>query len=295
MDQENSKGRWHKSCVLCRIPWYVLMLCLAMVAFVSGCGSSATPAPVRSIDSSSSAPRSKPQPKPVRAQPKPVRVKNYHVVLRGDTLYSIAWRYGVDHRRLADWNGVPYPYTIYPGQRLLVVKPAVKTKVAATPAPKKRSSPPPPVTSTSQPRSVKKTTPQTTKKKSIKPGVKLRWQWPTKGKVVQGYSAKDPSRKGIKIAGVAGEPVHAAEGGTVVYSGTGLIGYGQLVIVKHNSDYLSAYGHNRRLLVKEGDRVKRGMPIAELGTNGEGKAQLHFEIRHNGSPVNPVSLLPKRH
>jgi lipoprotein NlpD len=243
---------------------------------------------VRSIDSSPYASRSKPQPAPVRS-------KGYYVVRPGDTLYSIAWRYGVDHRRLADWNGVPYPYTIYPSQRLQVVKPTVKTKVAVAPTPKKKSTPPAtPVKPKSQPKTVKKTTPQAIRKKSVKTGVKLRWQWPTKGTVVQGYSAKDPSRKGIKIAGVAGEAVQAAEAGTVVYSGTGLIGYGQLVIVKHNSDYLSAYGHNRRLLVKEGDRVKRGMRIAELGTNGDGKARLHFEIRYNGNPVNPVSLLPSR-
>ena len=162
MNQENSKGRWHKRCVLCRIHRLTLFLCLASAVFVTGCGSSATPAPVRGIDASTSAPRSKPRPKP-----RPVRTKNYHVVLRGDTLYSIAWRYGVDHRRLADWNGVPYPYTIYPGQRLLVVKPAVKARVAvktkavAASAPKTRSSsPPPPVKSTGQPGTVKKTTPK---------------------------------------------------------------------------------------------------------------------------------------
>ncbi len=285
MNQDNSKGRWHKRCVLCRIHRSMLFLCLAAAVFVTGCGSSATPAPVRGIDDVSSVPRSKPQ-------PRPVRVKNYHVVLKGDTLYSIAWRYGIDHRRLADWNGVPYPYTIYPGQRLLVVKPRVVATAPSQPAAK--SVTPSPVKTQSQPRNPPKPAPAPATKKSLKTGVKLRWQWPTKGKVVQEYSAKDPNRKGIEIAGAAGESILAAEAGTVVYSGTGLIGYGQLVIVKHNSDYLSAYGHNRRLLVKEGDKVSRGMRIAEMGINGDGQARLHFEIRFNGAPVNPVSLLPSR-
>jgi lipoprotein NlpD len=137
------------------------------------------------------------------------------------------------------------------------------------------------------------TSTKNTKRKSVS-SVKLRWQWPTKGKVIQSFSSKDPNRKGIKLAGYAGEAVYASEAGKVVYSGSGLIGYGMLIIVKHNNDYLSAYGHNRKLLVKEGDQVKRGMRIAEMGKNGSGQAMLHFEIRRNGNPINPVALLPRR-
>ena len=122
----------------------------------------------------------------------------------------------------------------------------------------------------------------------------LRWVWPATGKVVSTYEAKDPLRKGIKLAGKPGDPVFAAEAGKVVYSGSGLIGYGRLIIVKHNEKYLSAYGHNRRLLVKQGQQVKKGQKIAEFGRSNDGRPLLHFEIRRDGEPVNPQALLPRR-
>jgi lipoprotein NlpD len=121
----------------------------------------------------------------------------------------------------------------------------------------------------------------------------LRWQWPTAGRVVERFSAGDPSRKGLKIAGKPGQSIVAAEGGSVVYSGSGLVGYGQLIIVKHNNNYLSAYGHNRKLLVQQGDQVARGAQIAEMGLAG-GAPVLHFEIRRDGDPVDPLALLPRR-
>jgi lipoprotein NlpD len=218
----------------------------------------------------------------------------YYRVRRGDTMYSIAWRFGYDHRRMAAWNGIRPPYTIYPGQ-LIRIKPPTRINVAKTP--RYTKSPPSRSTrTTTQKKSAstkKVTSTKNTKRKSVS-SVKLRWQWPTKGKVIQSFSSKDPNRKGIKLAGYAGEAVYASEAGKVVYSGSGLIGYGMLIIVKHNNDYLSAYGHNRKLLVKEGDQVKRGMRIAEMGKNGSGQAMLHFEIRRNGNPINPVALLPRR-
>jgi lipoprotein NlpD len=124
--------------------------------------------------------------------------------------------------------------------------------------------------------------------------LKLDWRWPTIGKVVQTFSPGDPERKGVRISGVVGQPVVAAEAGRVVYSGSGLVGYGNLVIIKHDDDYLSAYGYNKKLLVKEGDEVARGEQIARMGSPRNGAdSMLHFEIRKEGRPINPLPLLPK--
>lgn len=120
------------------------------------------------------------------------------------------------------------------------------------------------------------------------------WIWPTTGRVVVTYAAGDPTRQGIDIAGELGQPVLAARDGEVVYSGAGLIGYGELIIVKHSSELLSAYGHNRVRLVKEGDKVKAGQKIAEMGKNAANRVLLHFEIRRNGKPIDPSPLLPPR-
>ncbi|MEO7323728.1 MAG: peptidoglycan DD-metalloendopeptidase family protein [Dokdonella sp.] len=120
------------------------------------------------------------------------------------------------------------------------------------------------------------------------------WRWPADGQVVVGYVGGDPTRQGVDIAGKAGDPVRAAADGAVVYSGNGLIGYGELIIVKHSPSFLSAYGHNRKRLVKEGDRVKAGQTIAEMGSSSASRDSLHFEIRKNGKPANPVDYLPRR-
>jgi lipoprotein NlpD len=118
--------------------------------------------------------------------------------------------------------------------------------------------------------------------------------WPTNGRIISGFSATDPLRKGIDLAGQLGEPVVAADSGSVVYAGSGLAGYGELVIIKHNEQFLSAYGHNSKLLIKEGDAVKAGQKIAEVGSSGTDSNKLHFEIRKDGKPVDPLSYLPKR-
>ena len=120
-----------------------------------------------------------------------------------------------------------------------------------------------------------------------------RWEWPTRGKVVRGFTG-DVSSKGLDIAGDAGQIVVAAAGGKVVYSGSALKGYGELVIIKHDEQYLSAYGYNRRRLVEEGQQVLAGQPIAEVGEGPEQRPLLHFEIRDRGRPVDPLPLLPKR-
>ena len=120
------------------------------------------------------------------------------------------------------------------------------------------------------------------------------WRWPTKGELVGRYVAGDQTRQGIDIAGSAGQEVQAAADGVVVYSGAGLVGYGELIIVKHSEEWLSAYAHNQQRLVGEGTRVSAGQPIARLGHTGAPRDMLHFEIRRNGKPVDPLAMLPRR-
>lgn len=233
---------------------------------------------------------------------------NQYTVQRGDTLYSISWRYGMDYRDVARINGIGSPYTIYVGQRLRfkstarpVSRPTTTTTAKATAIPTlpSRAKPAPPVAKP-------KPKPQTPATKPVaKPSVSpapqtyvgvqnLTWQWPTKGNVVSTYSASGTGRKGIDIAGQAGQPILAAASGKVVYSGNGMARYGNLLIIKHNDVYLSAYAHNQRLLVKEGEVVRVGQKIALLGNTGTQRDQLHFEIRRNGKPVDPMRFLPKR-
>ncbi|HRQ63370.1 MAG TPA: peptidoglycan DD-metalloendopeptidase family protein [Xanthomonadaceae bacterium] len=120
------------------------------------------------------------------------------------------------------------------------------------------------------------------------------WRWPASGPLLRTFAANDPLRQGIDIAGTAGDPVYASADGEVVYSGSGLVGYGELIIIKHSEQYLSAYGHNRRRLVSEGQRVRAGQQIAEMGRTGTDREKLHFEIRRGGRPVNPAEHLPPR-
>ncbi len=222
----------------------------------------------------------------------PLNRTGWYTVKRKDTLYSIAWRYGLDYPRLAQWNRIPPPYTIVPGQHLRLIPPVVHK------TPGRQSAKRTPLTlkpGTKSPAGISKRGDVSSKGLPGKEAaVKLRWQWPTEGVAAQRFSRGDQERQGIKIVGKAGQPVLAAESGLVVYSGDGLIGYGPLIIVKHNNNYLSAYGHNSKLLVKEDDQVTRGMRIAKMGMDGKGKALLHFEIRRNGVPVDPAGLLPRR-
>jgi lipoprotein NlpD len=122
----------------------------------------------------------------------------------------------------------------------------------------------------------------------------IAWRWPTDGAILDRYQASDPGRQGIDLGGRSGQPVYAAADGVVVYSGNGLIGYGELIIIKHSDSYLSAYGHNRVRLVKEGERVRAGQEIAEMGSSGAPRVELHFEIRRDGKPVDPLDYLPPR-
>lgn len=214
----------------------------------------------------------------------------YHVVRKGETLYAIAWRYGLNYRQLAAWNGIRAPYTIYPGQRL---------RLFARPRQPRKAQPqkPPPTASlprrgTPRPQDALAAPSVSARQATEPPGDSvLRWRWPAAGKVVNGFN--DAEQKGIDIGGRLGQPIYAAADGYVVYSGGGLRGYGKLIIIKHNSHYISAYAHNNNVLVMEGDRVIGGQRIAEMGRTRSGEAMLHFEIRKDGRPVNPMRYLPR--
>ena len=209
----------------------------------------------------------------------------YHKVRKGDTLYAISFKAGVDFRTLAAWNNLPKPYVIYPGQVLRLVPPLKPTTTA-----RKSSKPSKSTVAKTKPKNQSATRPKT----PVTPSTdNLKWTWPTRGKVVSHYSRKDASRDGIKISGKKNQKILAAEAGKVVYVGSGLVGYGRLIIIKHNNKYLSAYGLNNRLLVKEGESVKREQQIALMGVDNSGKPVLHFEIRKYGKPVNPIAYLPK--
>ena len=210
-------------------------------------------------------------------------------VKRGDTLYRIAVDNGISPLDLAMWNGIAPPYTIYPGQRLKLY-PASGTSRATTAA---RPAATQPATSASRP----PVRPTQARPQPVTPApatASLAWRWPTDGQIVGRYVAGDPTRQGIDIAGNAGQPVRAAADGVVVYSGSGLVGYGELIIVKHDEQWLTAYGHNRVRLASEGTRVKADQQIAEMGRSGASRDMLHFEIRYNGKPVDPMRYLPAR-
>lgn len=126
------------------------------------------------------------------------------------------------------------------------------------------------------------------------PSDRLTWSWPASGPVLRSFDAGSEGRKGINIGGNSGQPVHAAADGKIVYSGSGLGGYGRLIIIKHNKEFLSAYAHNRKLIASEGEWVRKGQEIALMGNSGTDRVQLHFEIRKHGKPVDPLQYLPPR-
>lgn len=251
----------------------------------------------------------------------------FRTVAAGDTLYSIAWETGNDYRTLAEWNRIQPPYTIKLGQQIRVTPGESKNSEAngneKSPVTQKKSPKPESGESVSNGKTVRKTpgsngvsaptkriapvdAPATTPKSAVKgkpPVVRnessgkreissVVWAWPAEGKVL--VSGGGAANKGLDIAGNQGAIVRAAAGGRVVYQGSGLRGYGQLIIIKHNDEFLSAYAHNDKIYVKEGDVVKRGEKIAEMGSSGTDRTKLHFEIRRQGAPADPLTYLPKR-
>lgn len=214
-----------------------------------------------------------------------------YTVRRGDTLYSIAWRYGVDWRRLARWNGIGPPYDIYPGDVLHLD--GRMRSVASTSSPGGTATAAGGDSRDGGQRTAHASSPAPHGRAPASLASDLDWRWPVAGEVLRGYSSEHV-RRGIDIAGSAGDAVRAAAPGRVVYSGSGLKGYGNLVIIKHDDRFLSAYGFNRRLRVEQGETVGAGQHIADVGLGPENRAMLYFEIRRDGEPVDPQRLLPRR-
>ncbi|CAN7654301.1 lipoprotein NlpD [Pseudomonas alcaligenes] len=270
-----------------------LLSVVAVGLLLAGCASS-PPGGVQVVDRDGRA---------AAQQRQPVTTGQYRVQ-RGDTLYSIAFRFGWDWKALAARNNIPAPYVIRPGQTIRFdgqsnsapVRSVATAPVVTTPPPKQ------PTTQPSQPAQNQPTkpvpppvatTPATTPTLPVTRSA-TGWAWPANGTMIGRFSSNGSLNKGIDIAGELGQPVLAASDGSVVYAGSGLRGYGELVIIKHSDTYVSAYGHNRRLLVREGQQVKVGQTIAEMGSTGTDRVKLHFEIRRQGKPVDPLQYLPRR-
>lgn len=276
-------------------------LALACLALLAGCTITATrEAPVADRSARAPADAAPAEARKPAEAPRPAPADGNYVVQPGDTLFSIAAAFGRDVKDLARWNGLDDPSRIRVGQTLRVVPPATDTAAAlpvtptspATIKPLDGAAPPaaagatPPAATAPGPVAV---APET---KPAVPPPASDWIWPVNGRVIDRFDEK--RNKGIGIAGKEGDPVVASADGQVVYSGSGLRGYGNLVILKHNDDFISAYAHNRQILVKQGQTVKRGQRIAEVGRSDTTQPKLHFEIRRQGKPVDPLAYLPPR-
>ena len=276
---------------------------LVLLVTLSACSSRQAPAPVVDIQASV----------PLKDRVKTSIKGTEYIVKKGETLYSIAWRADVDVRTIAKLNNISSPFRIYPGQKLRLTKKS--SKASRSKGWTKKSNKSSGKTSTKERKKavaqkkkqeygktvsgqkVNKKGAATTKANStngqFSQKVK-RWQWPFKGKVIKTFSSTRQGSKGIDIAGRRGDKIRAAAAGKVVYVGNALRGYGNLIIIKHNEDYLSAYAHNDKLLVKEQQQVKVGQVIAEMGDSGSDRVMLHFEVRFRGKSVNPLKYLPRR-
>jgi lipoprotein NlpD len=274
---------------------------------LAGCASgSRTPAPVE--DRSPGA-RSQPQPQPQQpaavvepAKPLPgaenVGKPGYYTVRPGDTLIRIALDSGQNWRDVARWNNIDNPNLIEVGQVLRVIPPAgfVADVASARPVapPATGAAPAAAAASAARPSAPVASLPPVTPTPAPPGEEDVPWAWPTSGAatVVAGFD--EQKNKGLDIAGKPGDPVLASADGRVVYAGAGLRGYGNLIILKHNNTYLSAYAHNQTLLVKEDQTVRKGQKIAEMGSSDADRVKLHFEIRRQGKPVDPARYLPAR-
>ena len=288
------------------------VLCLLATCALVACSSKPRgPIPVEDRVAGQSPVRVQQQPTQVQRQSSPVAVSSpvsmgtlpgaenagkpgYYSVRPGDTLTKIALENGQAWRDIAKWNGLDNPNVIEVDQVLRVAPPAtvaakpaantVATNNTATTA----SAAPAPAT----PQAATHATPQATSAPTSSGDESLVFAWPHPGQVLTGFD--ETKNKGLDFAGKAGDPVLAAADGKVVYAGSGLRGYGNLVILKHNNTYLTAYAHNQSLLVKEDQAVLKGQRIAEMGSSDADRVKLHFEIRKQGKPVDPAKLLPSR-
>ena len=255
----------------------------------------------------------------------------YHRVERGDSLYSIGWQYDQDYRQVAAWNNLKPPYVLSPGVWLRVAPPphmdvpaegqvpsegrfnasyvpdtrpstdsagsrkrppplhGARPEIVVPPTRGKSKSPQEPVTPVIAASAVPMSPTATKSSPGIAPQV---WRWPTRGELVRPFAADEPGKKGVDIRGRLGQPIWSAAAGRVVYGGNGLAAYGNLLIIKHDDNYLTAYAHNHKLRVQEGDTVVAGQHIADMGKSGTEQVKLHFEIRYQGKPVDPLRYLP---
>lgn len=297
--------------VVHKTKWIVTSL---MVVFLAACSSAPKKLPTEAEKE-----------KLTEKQPLPPLSYPYYRVKAGDTLYSIAMRYDKDYKELSKLNNLDEKFTIYVDQKLVLedenAKPEQKTasviettKIVAKPLPPvnkpnnnkaKVEATKPVVSTNNEPKTeikkpsepVVKNTPSVgTNVQALAKSGSLTWGWPVNntnsGQLLKRFSTEGVGSKGIDIAGKRGDSIKASADGVVVYAGEGLVGYGKLIIVRHNDEYITAYAHNDRLIASEGQKVKLGQQIAELGSTGTDREKLHFEIRYKGKPIDPLGILP---
>ena len=259
--------------------------------FLSSCGGNRRPAPVRNIST-----------EPINQK---LMKSGQYEVMKTDTLYSIAFRFGIDYQQLAAINHIKLPYRIYPGEILQIEKPQQQTTKVEPPVIEVNTNKNKNIATQQNKATIKPIAKNKNKNKdkdkeleknthaSFDTNKKVTgWLWPVAEMNQKKILSVLNDKHGINIAGKKGEIIRASADGRVVYSGNGLIGYGNLIIIKHNQFYLSAYAHNDKLMVKEKESVKAGQKIATMGKNATGQVQLHFEIRYQGRQVNPMKYLP---
>lgn len=288
-----------------------LLTVAGLVALLAACASPTRRAPVEER-SAVARPAAAAASQPTDPTKPPPGIENagkpgYYTIKQGDTLIRIGLDTGQNWRDIARWNNIDNPNMIEVGQVVRVAppapdpsvattKPVATAKVEARPLSTPASGASAPSNGASSPATAAPTPPVSAMVAPLPPvkeaDDELAWQWPANGAVVSNFD--EARNKGLSIAGKAGDPVYAAADGRVVYAGSGLRGYGNLVIIKHNNTYLTAYAHNQTLLVKEEQFVKRGQKIAEMGSSDSDRVQLHFEIRKQGKPIDPAKLLPPR-
>ncbi|CUA82936.1 peptidoglycan DD-metalloendopeptidase family protein [Pseudidiomarina woesei] len=276
-----------------RVNFYLIFTTL-LTLVLSGCAQPTEPAPVTRLYKGKS----------IHDFERASLASSQYEVEQGDTLYSIAFRANVDVRDVAKWNQIPAPYTIVPGQKISLQAPATRhTETIASQAKKEyvdKQNKSKAVTVKQQAQSARVVSsprkPPVINKSSepaLPASKDIRWQWPTPAKVTREFSTAEAGNKGIDFAGSEGDPVYAAASGKVVYAGNALKGYGQLIILKHNDDYITAYAHNQKLLVKEQQWVNKGEEIATMGDTDAERVKLHFQVRFRGKSVNPRHYLPR--
>lgn len=277
-----------------------ILYCLFFTFGLLACSSREKPAPVVTVYGST----------PLSKQVQNSINTNEYTVRAGETLYSIAWRANSDVRQIAKLNNISPPYNIYPNQKLFLVTKNKGKNAKASSA--KHSGENQTKSSNQTSNKVLKKTIASSKKQAYGENVVTskriksdlpkahfsqkisQWRWPVKGKVIAHFSSKLQGNKGLDIAGRRGTKIRAAANGKVVYAGHALRGYGKLVIIKHNDDYLSAYAHNDKILVKEQQQVNVGDIVATMGDTDAQRVMLHFEVRFRGKSIDPLKYLPKR-